>query len=199
MTLTPSMMVALNTPAPDFTLQDTNGRTVSLKEFAGSKALLVAFLSHHCPYTRHILPALIAMVRDYQNRWLATVAINSNDPMQHEEDRPENIAKAVKDLDLPFKFLIDPSQEVAKSYQAACTPDFFLYDANRKLVYRGRFDDSRPDNEIATTGDQLRAAIDAVLSGKTVPMIQKPSVGCNIKWRPGNEPEYFLRQQKKSA
>ena len=199
MTLTPSMMPLLNMAAPYFKLPDVNGEIVSLKDFDGSQALLVAFISHHCPYTKHILSALISMVREYQTKGLATVAINSNDPSQHDEDRPEKMAQAAKEMNLPFPFLVDSDQNVAKEYQAACTPDFFLYDNNRRLVYRGRFDDSRPDDDSPTTGDQLRAAIEAVLTGKMPSKMQKPSVGCNIKWKHGNEPAYFLKQQKKSA
>lgn len=199
MTLTPSMMPPLYTKAQDFQLRDTNGNVVSLKDFDDTLALLVAFVSHHCPYTNHILPALIAMVREYQQKGLAAVAINSNDPAQHEEDRPERMAQIAQEMDFPFPYLIDDTQEVAKAYQAACTPDFFLYDIKHELVYRGRFDDSRPDNKLPVTGNQLRAAIEAILEGNRASRTQKPSVGCNIKWKPGNEPAYFLEQQKQYA
>jgi len=197
MTLTSSIMPLLSTAAPDFNLPDITGKTVSLKDFEGSQALLVAFISRHCPYTQHILSAFISMAREYQPKGLAVVAINSNDPSQHAEDSPVKMAQAARELNLPFPFLKDDGQEVAKAYQAACTPDFFLYDKNRLLVYRGRFDDSRPDNFTPTTGDQLRAAIEAVLAGEAPAKTQKPSVGCNIKWKRGNEPAYFLKQQKR--
>jgi peroxiredoxin len=199
MTLTPSMMPPLKTPAPDFKLPDTGGNTVFLKDFSDKPALLVAFISQHCPYTKHILPALVNMIREYQPKGLAAVGINANDPSQHEEDRPERMAQAAKELEFSFPFLVDASQEVAKAYQAACTPDFFLYDKNRKLAYRGRFDDARPDNDLPVTGNQLHAAVEAVLAGEKPSKTQKPSVGCNIKWKPGNEPEYFLKQQKEYA
>jgi peroxiredoxin len=200
MTLTPSMMPPLRTAAPDFRLLDSEDRPVSMNDFDNRPALLVIFMSHHCPYTMHILPALLQVAREYQPRGLAVVAINSNDPSQHPEDSPERVARAAGEMNFAFPFLIDASQEVAKAYQAACTPDFFLYDQDRKLAYRGRFDDSRPDNDVPVTGDQLRAAIEAILTGDDSPAEnQKPSVGCNIKWRPGNEPDYFLDWQKRSA
>lgn len=159
----------------------------------------MAFISHHCPFTRHILPAFIEMVRVYKPRGLTVVAINANDPDQHAEDSPEQMAQAAEDLDLPFPFLIDADQTVAQAYQAACTPDFFLYDGDRNLSYRGRFDDSRPDNDEPVSGDQLEAAIQAALAGETPARPQKPSVGCNIKWKPGNEPAYFQEQERKRA
>jgi peroxiredoxin len=201
MTLTPSMMPPLESPAPDFNLPDSAGsnKSVSLHDFDASPVLLVAFISQHCPYTLHILAKFLDMVYEYQSKGLAVVAINANDPTQHREDRPREMGQAAKEMNFPFPFLFDESQETAKACQAACTPDLFLYDKDRRLFYRGRFDDSRPDNEISVTGDQLRAAIDAALAGNAPPKIQKPSVGCNIKWKPGNEPDYVVRQQKKYA
>jgi peroxiredoxin len=198
--LTSSMMPPLNTIAYNFQLKDTNEKTVSLSDFGLTPALLIAFISTHCPYTKHIMDNFIAMAREYAAKGLVVIAINSNDPAQHEEDQPEKMALIAKQMDFPFPYLIDDSQEVAKAYQAACTPDFFLYDNNLRLVYRGRYDDSRPENDVPVTGDQLRAAIDAVLAGKAPSKTQKPSVGCNIKWKHGNEPDYFAKQQhKKSA
>jgi len=199
MTLTPSMMPPLGTAAPDFRLPDSGNRSVSLNDFAAEPALLVIFMSHHCPYTLHIIPALLKTVREYQSRGLAVIAINANDPAQHPEDSPEHMARAAAEMNFVFPFLIDATQNVAKAFQAACTPDFFLYDRNRKLAYRGRFDDSRPDNDVPVTGDQLRAALDAVLAGSPASKNQKPSVGCNIKWRPGNEPAYYREKPKQSA
>ncbi|MGD8559793.1 MAG: thioredoxin family protein [Gammaproteobacteria bacterium] len=199
MTLTPSMMPPLGAELPYFKLADTENTLVSSKDYEGVKALLIAFISHHCPYTTHILPSLVDMIKEYESQGLAAVAINANDPSQHEEDRPVQMAIATKDYGFTFPYLINDSQQTAKDFQAACTPDFFLYDQNQKLVYRGRFDDSRPDNDIAVTGNQLRAAIEAVLSGNKPVEPQKPSVGCNIKWKPGNEPQYFIEQQKKYA
>jgi peroxiredoxin len=199
MALTPSTMPPLGTPTPDFQLPDGDSRVISLHDFDGALALLVVFMSHHCPYTTHILPNFIEMARKYKSRGLATVVINSNDPHQHTEDRPENMAAYARQMGFPFPYLYDESQKVAKAYQAACTPDFFLYNLGRHLVYRGRYDDSRPDNEIPTTGDQLRAAIDAVLEEQQPSKTQKPSVGCNIKWKPGNEPEYFKQPEAAHA
>ncbi|MGD8566835.1 MAG: thioredoxin family protein [Gammaproteobacteria bacterium] len=199
MTLTPSVMTPLGSTAPYFKLPDVHNNLHELRDFEGANAMLVAFISHHCPYTTHILPALVEMIKEYQPKGLAAVAINANDPAQHEEDRPDRMAKAEKTYGFTFPYLDNESQEVAKAFQASCTPDFFLYDHNLKLVYRGRFDDSRPDNDVSVTGDQLRGAIEALLKGQEPPKPQKPSVGCNIKWKPGNEPEYFIEQQRKYA
>jgi peroxiredoxin len=191
MTLTASTMPGLGTPAPDFNLPDIDEHSVSLHDFDYSPVLLVIFLSHHCPYTRHIFSNLTEMIREYQPRGVAVVGINSNDPQQHSEDNPEKMAQLVKKHNLPFPYLKDATQNVAKTFKAACTPDFFLYDKNRRLVYRGRFDDARPDRNVPVTGNQLRAAMEALLNGKQPIEPQKPSVGCNIKWKPGNEPKYF--------
>ncbi|MGD8594354.1 MAG: thioredoxin family protein [Gammaproteobacteria bacterium] len=199
MTLTASTMPKLGTPAPDFSLPDIGNHIVSLRNFDASPALLVVFLSHHCPYTRHIFSNLAEMIRDYQSRGVAVVGINSNDPEQHVEDRPEKMAQLAEKQNFPFPYLKDATQEIAKAYKAACTPDFFLYDQNRKLVYRGRFDDARPDRDVPVSGNQLRAAMEALLSGKEPIEPQKPSVGCNIKWKPGNEPEYFREAQTEHA
>lgn len=198
MALTASTMPALGSPAPEFELPDTTGRTVTLHQLDDATALLVVFMCNHCPYTRHILLRLAELVRDYEPHGLAAVGINANDPAQQPEDGPERMAGLVGKMGLSFPYLFDASQEVAKAYGAACTPDFFLYDRGRTLAYRGRFDDSRPDNDAPVTGEPLRTAIDAVLAGETPPEPQKPSVGCNITWRAGNEPEYAREQQAAS-
>ncbi|MGA4577768.1 thioredoxin family protein [Limisphaera sp. VF-2] len=192
MALTPStMLLPLGTPAPEFRLPDTNGRWVSLADFPGAAAYLVMFLCNHCPYVKHIRSALAEFAREYQKRGVAIVGINSNDIERYPEDSPERMKEEVRTAGYTFPYLFDETQEVAKAYRAACTPDFFLFDRNRKLVYRGQFDDSRPGNGVPVTGRDLRAALDAVLEGRPVPTDQKPSMGCNIKWKPGNEPDYY--------
>jgi peroxiredoxin len=187
-----STMLPLGTGAADFNLPDTQGRTVSLADFKDSPALLVIFMCNHCPYVKHIINELVKLVKEYQQRGIAAVGINSNDVESYLEDRPEMMAKAAKQKGFTFPYLYDESQEVAKAYHAACTPDFFLFDGERKLVYRGQMDDSRPGNGIPVTGKNLRAALDVVLEGKKVPDEQKPSMGCNIKWRDDNTPEYVI-------
>jgi peroxiredoxin len=199
MSLTVSTMPELGTPAPDFNLPNINNRAVSLHDFDDSPALLVIFMSHHCPYTRHIFSNLTEMIRDYQPRGVAVVGVNSNDPAQHSEDRPETMAQLAQKHNFPFPYLKDDTQEVAKAFKAACTPDFFLYNQDRRLEYRGRFDDARPDRDVPVTGNQLRAALEALLSGKGPIDPQKPSVGCNIKWKPGSEPEYFHKTEAAHA
>jgi peroxiredoxin len=191
MAKTPSTMLALGTAAPDFRLPDTNGRTVARDDFAAAPALLVAFLCNHCPYVKHIRDGLARFARDYQAKGLAMVGINSNDVASYPEDSPANMAREVKAAGYAFPYLFDDSQAVAKAYAAACTPDFFLFDADRRLVYRGQFDDSRPGSAVAVTGKDLRAACDAVLANRRVSEDQRPSIGCNIKWKKGNEPAYF--------
>ena len=189
MSLTPSTMLALGTKAPDFSLPEvTGGKLVSLEMFAGKKALLVMFICRHCPYVQHVGAELVQLGRDYAAGDIGVVAISSNDVVGHPEDSPEQLKEMAKDLAYPFCY--DVTQEVAKAYSAACTPDFFLFDKNRKLVYRGQLDDSRPGNNKPVTGRDLRAAIDAVLTDKPVSTDQKPSVGCNIKWKAGREPAY---------
>ncbi len=191
MALTPSTMLELGTTAPGFTLPDSaSGTTVSLDDFREHPALLVAFICNHCPYVKHIADAFSAFAREYHDKGLAVVAISSNDIGHREEDGPEYMAREVEHRRYVFPYLFDESQEVAKAYKAACTPDFFLFDAARKLVYRGQFDDSRPGNEKPVTGKDMRYAVDAVLAGKPLPSAQVPSMGCNIKWKPGNEPDY---------
>lgn len=188
----PSTMTPLGTPAPDFSLQEpTTGRTVGLADFADAPALLVVFLSNHCPFVKHIADHLADFGREYQAKGLAVVGINANDVTTHPADRPEMMVQEVATRGYTFPYLFDESQEVAKAYNAACTPDFFLYDRNRELAYRGQFDPSRPSLDLAVTGVDLRAACDAVLEGRAPPPEQVPSVGCNIKWKEGNAPAWF--------
>ncbi len=192
MVRTPSTMQELGTPAPDFRLlEPATGEYRSLADFKEAPALLVVFMCNHCPYVIHIREALAEFAREYQPKGLAMVGINSNDVADRPEDSPEKMVEEVKKVGYTFPYLFDEDQSVAKAYRAACTPDFFLYDADRKLVYRGQFDDARPRNDEPVTGKDLRAAVDALLAGKPIPEDQKPSLGCNIKWKPGNEPDYF--------
>lgn len=191
MAQTPSTMLELGTPAPRFQLPEpATGRIVSIDEFDG-KPLLVAFICNHCPFVKHIQAEFARFAEEYQAKGLAVVAISSNDVQTHPEDAPEKMAEEARRAGYTFPYLYDETQAVAQAYEAACTPDFFLFDAERKLVYRGQFDDARPGNDAPVNGKDLRAAADAVLSGRPVPGDQKPSIGCNIKWKPGNEPAYF--------
>jgi peroxiredoxin len=191
MALTPSTMLPLGTSAPDFKLPDTSGKTVSLADFKDKAALLVIFMCNHCPYVVHIREGLAQFARDYAAKNVGIVGINANNAQTHPADSPAQMKDEVKAAGYIFPYLYDESQAVAKNYRAACTPDIFLFDKNRKLVYRGQFDDSRPGNNLPVTGKDLRAALDAVLAGKSVSQNQKASIGCNIKWKPGNEPDYF--------
>mgnify|MGYP001586343202 CR=1 FL=1 len=199
MALTPSTMLALKTQAPDFSLPDVvSAKTVTLADFQKKKALLVMFICRHCPYVQHIKEELVKIGRDYRNKDIGIVAISSNDAENYSEDSPESLKDFVKEIDLSYPFCYDESQAVAKAYTAACTPDFFLFTRSRgegtsplQLVYRGQLDDSRPGNGKPVTGKDLRAAMNAVISGKEPDSNQKPSIGCNIKWKPGHEPEYF--------
>ena len=191
MVATPSTMVSLGSPAPDFSLPDTEGSTVSLSDFDSAPALLVMFICNHCPFVVHVRDHLADLGREYEQRGVAVVAINANDVAKYSDDSPAKMAREVKLAGYTFPYLFDETQEVAKAYSAACTPDFFLFDGDRKLAYRGQFDDSRPGNGLPVTGADLRAALDAVLAGQPVPERQLPSMGCNIKWKPGNEPDYF--------
>ena len=186
-----STMLELGTRAPDFALPDTDGRTVSLNDFADAPALLVMFLSNHCPFVKHLHGALANLARDYAGRGAAIVGIMSNDVSRHPADAPERMREARQAWGWTFPYLYDETQQAAHAYHAACTPDIFLFDGDRRLVYRGQFDDSRPNNGIPPTGADLRAALDAVLAGRPVPAEQRPSIGCNIKWKPGTEPEWF--------
>ena len=184
-------MLPLGTTAPDFNLLDTGGRTVSPASFKDAPALLVIFMCNHCPYVIHIRAGLAQLARDYSPRGVAIVGINSNDVANYPADSPANMKDEVKTAGYIFPYLYDETQAVAKAYRAACTPDIYLFDKNRKLVYRGQFDDSRPGNGIPVTGKDLRAALDGALAGRPVSPDQKASIGCNIKWKSGNEPDYF--------
>lgn len=192
MVKTPSTMLPLGTRAPDFRLAEpATGRTVSLSDCAGAPALLVVFLSNHCPYVKHIADALAAFGKEFEKRGLAMVGINANDVANYPDDDPERMKDEVALRGYAFPYLFDESQDVAKAYHAACTPDFFLFDAERALVYRGQFDASRPGNDEPVTGRDLRRAVEAVLAGELVSGEQTPSIGCNIKWKPGNAPPWF--------
>jgi len=190
MARTPSTMLPLGTPAPDFALPDCDGRRHALADCGAAPALLVAFICSHCPFVRHLRAGFAALAREYQPRGLAVVAINSNDIEAYPQDGPDAMRTEATELGYDFPYLLDATQSVAKDYRAACTPDFFLFDAGRRLVYRGQFDDSRPGNGRPVTGADLRAAIDATLAGHAPHAEQLPSLGCNIKWRKGNEPDY---------
>jgi peroxiredoxin len=187
MAMTQSRTLPLGTSAPDFSLPDPSGRLHGLNEFAGARALLVAFICNHCPYVKHIIDALAQFARDYQQRGLAVVAINPNDASRYPDDSPANMAKVAAEKHFNFPYLYDESQAVAKAYQAVCTPDLYLFDQARRLVYRGQFDASRPGNRQPVTGADLRAAVDATLAGGTIKE-QIAGVGCSIKWRAGQEP-----------
>jgi thiol-disulfide isomerase/thioredoxin len=183
MAATPSTMVPLGTPASPFRLPDPSGRMFALEDFAAAPVLLVMFLCNHCPYVKHIQAGLVQFAREYEPKGLAIVAINANDVQAYPEDRPEMMEKEARRAGYTFPYLFDESQEIARAYRAACTPDFFLYDRERRLVYRGQFDGSRPGSGKPVSGADLRAAADAALAGKPVAADQKPSIGCNIKWR----------------
>ena len=191
MALTSSTMLELGTTAPDFCLPEpATGREVCLADFQTAPALLVVFMCNHCPYVKHLQQGLASLTRDLQRRGLAAVGINANDAATHPDDAPAQMVAEAQRLGYGFPYLYDESQAVARAYRAACTPDFFLFDSERRLVYRGQFDDSRPGNGLPVTGADLRAAVDAVLAGGAVTSVQKPSMGCNIKWKPGHAPDY---------
>ncbi|GAB4124813.1 MAG: thioredoxin family protein [Acidobacteriota bacterium] len=184
MAVTPSNMLELGTPAPRFELPDVRtGRTVSLEDFADKPALLVMFISRHCPYVQHVAQELARLGRDYDGRGVGIVAISSNDVVRYPDDSPERMAQMARELGFSFPVCYDESQDVARAFQAACTPDFYVFGPDRKLVYRGQLDGSRPGNGVPVTGQDLRAALDAVLAGRPVDPDQKPSIGCNIKWK----------------
>ncbi len=190
-------MLPLGTHAPDFALPDPAGRLYARDDFRSAPALVVMFICNHCPFVKHLRDALAAFGRECQAKGVAVVAINSNDVAKYPDDSPPKMAEEARAAGYTFPYLFDESQGVAKAYRAACTPDFFLFDRSRKLVYRGQFDDSRPATRsqpgsgAPVTGADLRAALDAVLSGHAPTAQQKPSIGCNIKWKPGNEPDYY--------
>lgn len=190
MTATASTMLPLGTEAPPFSLPDSQGRTVSISDFKDAKALLVVFMCNHCPFVKHILDRFVELAGEYANKGVAVVAINSNDVDSYPADRPEMMAQVASQKGFTFPYLYDETQEVAQAYHAACTPDFFLFDGERRLVYRGQMDGSRPGNDTPGTGADLRAALDAVLEGRSVSEQQMPSMGCNIKWKKGREPQY---------
>ena len=189
MAKTESTMIALGMTAPDFALPDTDGRTVGLGDFADAPGLLVVFMCNHCPFVKHIQKTLASCVKRYQARGLAVVAINSNDVEAFPDDGPEAMVRQVEEFGYSFPYLFDEAQSVARAYNAACTPDFFLFDPERRLVYRGQFDGSRPGNDVAVTGADLGAAVEALLTGDPISPDQRPSIGCNIKWKAGNEPD----------
>ncbi|MCC6794646.1 MAG: thioredoxin family protein [Candidatus Hydrogenedentes bacterium] len=191
MSLTPSQMVPLGTKAPDFSLRDAvSGKFVSLSDYEGKNGLLVMFICNHCPYVKHVAPELAKLGRYYKDKGIGMVAIGSNDVSTHPDDGPEKMRQEAMMRGYEFPYLYDEDQEVAKAYAAACTPDFFLFDDRMRLVYRGQLDDSRPGNNVPVTGKDLRTAIEALLLGNTMPGPQKPSIGCNIKWKRGNAPAY---------
>jgi len=184
-------MLELGTEVPDFELPDVvSGKTVSLGDFDDKKGILIIFMCNHCPYVKHIKKHLSKLARDYQND-IGTIAINANDIERYPKDRPEKMVEDAKKFDYPFPYLFDETQQTAKAYGAACTPDIYLVDKNHRLVYRGQYDDSRPANGKPVTGKDLRNAIERLLEDKDPIEDQKPSMGCNIKWKPGNEPDYF--------
>jgi peroxiredoxin len=191
MAKTPSQMLPLGTVAPGFSLPDADGKMHSLEDAAGSKAFLVMFICNHCPFVKHVAGELARLGRDYGDKGVAVFAINSNDIENYPADGPDKMKQEAASRGYTFPYLLDRDQGVAKAYQAACTPDFYLFDADRKLVYRGQLDGSRPGNDVAVNGADLRKALDAVLAGQGVPEEQTPSVGCNIKWIAGSEPAYF--------
>lgn len=191
MTAVNSTMLELGTKAPPFRLPSAMGGAVSVEDFSDASALLVMFICNHCPFVKHVRDELVKLSNDYRPRGVAVVAVNSNDWSTYPDDSPEMMEKEAREYGYPFAYLYDETQEVARAYRAACTPDFYLFGARQELVYRGQLDDSRPGNGVPVSGRDLRAALDALLAGEPGPAEQKPSLGCNIKWRPGNEPDYF--------
>jgi peroxiredoxin len=192
MAATESTMAPLGMAAPDFRLPDAiSGRQVALADFHGASALVVMFICRHCPFVKHVRAGLAQLANEYQQRGAAVVAINSNDSAQFPEDAPDGMREEAREAGYTFPYLFDEDQQVAKAYRAACTPDFYVFDRERKLAYRGQMDDSRPGNEKPVTGADLRLALDAVLAGRSPAVEQKASIGCNIKWKASNEPEYF--------
>jgi thiol-disulfide isomerase/thioredoxin len=189
---TPSTMLELGTPMPPFALTDAvSGRTVTRDAAAGEKGTLVMFICNHCPFVKHVVTEIGGIASDYAGRGIGIVAINANDVEKYPQDAPEHMKALASAEGWDFPFLLDADQSVAGAYRAACTPDFFLFDADGRLAYRGQLDDSRPGNDVPVTGTDLRAALDAIVQGDTPSPEQRPSIGCNIKWKPGNEPDYF--------
>ena len=194
MVRTESTMLPLGTSAPDFSLPDTEGNMVTLNDYAGSKALLVIFMCNHCPYVKHVAEQLKLIGDDYGPQGVGIVGVSSNDADKYPDDSPAAMAKEKANRGYSFAYVYDEDQSVAKAYAAACTPDFFLFDADMKLAYRGQLDSSRPKSDTPVTGEDLRAAIDAILAGEKPTADQRSSLGCNIKWKEGNEPQYFKPQ-----
>jgi len=188
MARTPSTMLPLGTPAPAFSLPDCKGGTVSLESVKGERGTLIMFICNHCPYVKHVRHELASLGREYQAKGIGVAAISSNDVENYPDDSPEKMVQEANDAGYTFPYLYDEDQRVAQAYRAACTPDFFLFDADLKLAYRGQLDEARPKNDMPVTGSDLRAAMDALVAGKQPSENQKPSLGCNIKWKPGNEP-----------
>jgi peroxiredoxin len=186
-----STMLPLGTRAPEFRLPDPGGKLCALADFQNAAALVVVFLCNHCPYVKHLRAGLAQLAREYQPRGVAVVGINANDVAHYPADSPARMAEEAQAVGYSFPYLYDATQEVAQAYRAACTPDFYVFDRAQRLAYRGQFDESRPGNGLPVTGQDLRAALEAVLAGRPVSGPQKPSLGCNIKWKPGNEPDYF--------
>jgi len=191
MVRTPSTMLPLGTTAPDFSLPNVDGRVLSLEDVAGPRGTVVMFICNHCPFVKHVADQLAQLGRDYAPFGIGFAAISSNDVATHPADSPEQMNHEAEARGYPFPYLYDDTQEVAHAYRAACTPDFFAFDAERQLAYRGQLDASRPGNGVPVTGTDLRAALDALVAGSTPSTEQRPSLGCNIKWKPGQEPEYF--------
>lgn len=187
-------MLPLGTTAPAFTLTNVDDRSLSLDDVRGAKGLCVVFFSNHCPYVKHVRDVFVSIAAAFQRRGIGVVAIASNDPVAYPDDAPDKMRLEHREFAYGFPYLFDASQSVAKAYRAACTPDFFLFDSNLSLVYRGQMDGSRPGNDIPVTGGDLVMAADAMLAQKPINAEQKPSLGCNIKWRAGNEPDYFLHK-----
>ena len=191
MVRTASTMLPLGTKAPDFSLVNVDGQTVARDDFSDAPALLVIFMCNHCPYVIHVADQLAQLAAEYQQRGVAIVGINSNDASKYPQDSPEQMVHEAEQRGYVFPYLFDDDQSVAKAYLAACTPDFFVFDKEQELVYRGQMDSSRPKSETQPTGEDLRAALDKVLAGELPTQEQTPSIGCNIKWKEGNEPDYF--------
>ena len=188
---TRSTMAPIGMSAPNFSLPNTEGNLVSLRDLEGAPALLIMFLCNHCPFVKYLQMELADLIGEYQGMGLAAVAINSNDFIQYPEDNPDRMADEVSEIGYTFPYLVDEDQSVAKDYRAACTPDFFLFDDQQRLFYRGQFDGSRPGNNVAVTGVDLKRAIKSALKGEESPRVQNPSIGCNIKWKNENQPDYF--------
>ena len=190
MVLKSSTMLSLGTEAPGFSLLDVSGKTMSLADFADAKALLIIFMCNHCPYVIHVREKLVELANEYMEKGVAVVAVNSNDPEKYADDNYDNMIKTAQDYNYAFPYLLDETQEVAKAYHAVCTPDFFLFDKDRKLVYRGQMDGSRPGNDIKVSGEDLAMALEAAVNGDSISEFQVPGMGCSIKWKPGNEPDF---------